>query len=144
MKYLNYNMKKTYYLLLIVLVGCSKNPEDLKQHLSGYWEINEVTLSNGTKKVYNINETIDYITIDKDSVGFRKKLKPNFNGTYQTSKDVEHFIFKIENDSLNLYYKTPFANWKETILHASKDKLQIMNQNKDLYLYKRYTPITVD
>ncbi len=137
-------MKKAYYLLFVLLIGCSKNPEDLKQHLTGYWEISEVILKDGTKKQYSINETIDYIEITEDTLGFRKKMKPNFNGTYETSKDTEHFVVKIEKDSLNLYYKTPFSSWKETVLHASKDKLQVINQNKVLYLYKRYTPITID
>lgn len=137
-------MKKLTYILLILIVSCSQNPEDFKQHVTGYWEISEVILKDGTKRQYKINETIDYIEINKDSVGFRKKLKPNFNGTYETSKDAEQFVFKIENDSLNLYYKTPFAHWKETILKASKDKLQVINQNKDLYIYNRYTPITID
>ena len=49
-------------------------------------------------------------------------------------KRHEKFVFKIENDSLNLYYKTPFSSWKETILKASEDKLQIINQNK-VYIY---------
>ena len=137
-------MKKLYYALCIILVSCSQNPEDFKQHITGYWEISEVILNDGTKKQYKINETIDYIEITNDSIGIRKKLKPNFNGTYETSKDIEKFVFKIENDSLNLYYKTPFSSWKETILKASEDKLQIINQNKVLYLYKRYTPITID
>ena len=137
-------MKKLYYALCIILVSCSQNREDFKQHVTGYWEISEVILNDGTKKQYKINETIDYIEITNDSIGIRKKLKPNFNGTYETSKDIDTFVFKIENDSLNLYYKTPFSSWKETILKASEDKLQIINQNKVLYLYKRYTPITID
>jgi len=137
-------MKKSIYIVLLLILSCSNNPEQFKQHITGYWEIEEVILKDGTKKQYTINETIDYIEINNDSVGFRKKLKPNFGGTYQTSKNQEQFIFKIENDSLNLYYSTPFAKWKETILKASNDKLQVINQNKDLYLYKRYTPITLD
>ncbi|WP_397363237.1 lipocalin family protein [Olleya sp. R77988] len=137
-------MKKVVYIALLSLVlGCSKNPEDFKQHLTGYWEIKEVTLKDGSKKEYTYNDTIDYIEIN-DTVGFRKKMKPNINGTFQTSKSLENFVLKVENDSLNLYYKTPFSNWKETILHATKDKLQVINQNKDLYLYQRYVPIVVN
>lgn len=136
-------MKKRSFLLILLIASCSKNPEALKEHLTGYWEIEEVTLRNGSKKQYKFSDTVDYIEIT-DSIGFRKKMKPNFNGTYKTSKNTEHFTLKPENDSLNLYYKTPFASWKETVLHSSKDKLQIINQNKDLYLYKRYVPIKID
>ena len=113
-------------------------------YISGYWEIDEVTLSNGTKKDYNFNDTIDYIEVSDTLSGFRRKLKPNFAGTFETSRDEEYFRIKIENDSLNVYYQTPYAKWKETILHATKDQLQIINENKDLYLYQRYMPINID
>ncbi|WGD35082.1 lipocalin family protein [Olleya sp. YS] len=136
-------MKKLYYILLILIVSCTKNPKDFKQHITGYWEIKEVTLNDGTKKQYNFNNTIDYIEIN-DTTGFRKKMKPNLDGTFQTSNNLERFTVKVENDSLNLYYKTPFSNWKETILHANNNQLQVINKNKDLYLYQRYTPITLD
>jgi len=137
-------MKKITFILLIIITSCTKNPETLKEHITGYWEIKEVILNDGTKKQYRINETIDYIQINQDSVGFRKKLKPNFNGTYETSRDIDKFIFKIENDSLHLYYKTPFSSWKETVLEATENKLTVVNQNKDLYLYTRFTPINLD
>ncbi|RAJ16778.1 lipocalin family protein [Olleya aquimaris] len=136
-------MKKLYYILLILIVSCTKNPDDIKQHVTGYWEIKEVTLNDGTKKQYNFNNTVDYIEIN-DTTGFRKKMKPNLDGTFQTSNNLERFTVKVEKDSLNLYYKTPFSNWKETILHANNNQLQVINKNKDLYLYQRYTPITLE
>ena len=71
------------YLLLFtsLLLSCSKNPETLIPHLSGYWEIDEVTLADGTKRDFNYNETIDYISVTDSLTGFRKKLKPSFELT---------------------------------------------------------------
>ena len=71
-------------------------------------------------------------------------MKPGINNTYFTSDDAESLEIKIEDGDLNLYYSTPFANWKETVLEASPDLLKIMNENKNVYLYKRYTPINLD
>ena len=137
---------KNIYLVFITLVilGCSKDPKAFVPHLSGYWEIDEVTLSNGTKKVYNYNDTVDYIEITDSLIGFRTKLKPNFSGTYETSTDKERIVIQIENDSLHLMYSTPFSNWKETVLNANKDQLLIINTNKDMYLYKRYEPLNLE
>ena len=137
-------MKRFLLLICFVLVGCSGNPETYIQHLDGYWEIEEATLSDGTVKEYTFNETIDYIQINDSLSGFRKKLKPGINNTYFTSDDAESLEIKIEDGDLNLYYSTPFANWKETVLEASPDLLKIMNENKNVYLYKRYTPINLD
>jgi hypothetical protein len=127
-----------------IIISCSKDPNTFIPHLNGYWEIQEVTLSNGTKKTYTYNDTIDYIEINDSLVGFRTKLKPNLSGTYETSTDKERIIIKLENDSLHLMYVTPYAKWKETVLNANKDQLLIVNDNKDMYLYKRYEPLNLD
>jgi len=138
-------MKKHIILLLaLTIFSCSPNPETFITHVNGYWEIDEVTLQDGSKKDYNYNDTIDYFEINDSLTGIRKKLKPNFFGTFETSKDVETIRVVIENDSLNVYYTTPFATWKETILSATKAQLKIINQNKDVYLYKRYQPLDLE
>lgn len=136
-------MKILAYLLLIVtLTNCKPNPKEYIPYLNGYWEIQSVSFPNGKKQGYTINQAIDFISVNDSLKGFRKKLKPNFRGTFETSKHQENFTLKIENDSLNIYYKTPYAQWKETVLKASKTELVTTNSNKVIYLYKHYTPIT--
>lgn len=134
-----------FFIFIMSLVSCSEQPETFIPHLEGYWEIQEVTLSNGHKKEYTYNDTIDFIEISDSLNGTRRKLKPNFQGTFETSKSIETFQLKIENDSLNMYYKTPFSVWKETVLKANNNELLIINNtNKDVYLYKRYEPLDID
>ncbi len=137
-------MKNYLWLICLLILSCSENPESYIPHIEGYWEIVEVTLPDGNKKEYKFNETIDYISINDSLHGFRKKLKPGINDTYFTSSDAESLMVKIENDSLNIYYSTPFANWKETVLEATSENLRVINKNKTVYLYKRYTPIILD
>jgi hypothetical protein len=130
-------------LTLLLLNSCSKNPETFIEHLEGYWEIEEVALPDGTKKNYTYNDTVDYFEVSDSLTGFRIKLKPQINGSYETSKDSEQFIIKIENDSLNLYYKTPFDTWKETVLLATENQLKVINKNKAVFLYKKFVPIDI-
>jgi hypothetical protein len=139
-------MKKLIGLLLMISIfSCSKNPETFVPHLNGYWEIDKVTLSDGTKKEYNFNDTIDYIEVSDSTSGFRRKLKPNLFGTFETSRSEETFSIAIESDSLNIYYKTPYAEWKETVLNASESQLIILNNtNKDVYIYKRYESLDLE
>lgn len=138
-------MKKVLtVLILLTLTSCTNNPESFIEHLNGYWEIEEVTLADGTKKEYTYNDTVDFISINDSLIGYRKKLKPTFNGTFQTSSDTENIKAIIENNTLNLYYTTPFGNWKEIVLNATKDKLLIENEAKVIYLYKRYQPLELD
>jgi len=138
-------MKRLLIVLLIFTVlSCAKDPQTYVEFVDGYWEIEEVSMSNGLKKEYNFNATIDYIQFTDSLSGLRRKLKPNLMGQFESSQSVESFRIKIENDSLNVYYSTPYANWKETILDASQTHLLVVNANKDLYLYKRYEPLDLD
>ena len=137
-------MRRILFCLLIIVSSCSENPENLLRHINGYWEIQEVILSDGTKREYSINETIDYIKIDENLKGFRKKMKPGLNDTYFTSEDAEGISAKFENNQLILQYTTPYANWNETVLSASEEILKIVNDNNVVYLYRRYQPINLE
>ena len=138
-------MRKVFLLLALgIIFSCSKDPETLISHLNGYWEIDEVTLPDGTKRDYNYNDTIDFLSVNDSLTGFRKKMKPNFDGSFSTSNDAEALKIVIENDSLNIYYKTPYSEWKETVLDATEDKLLIQNKDKLIYLYKRYESLVIE
>ena len=132
------------YFVFTLVLACGKNPETFIPHLNGYWEIDEVTLPDGSKRDYNYNDTVDFFNISDSLTGFRKKLKPGFDGTYTTSDDAESLKLKIENDSLHIYYSTPFSEWKETVLNATEDQLLIINDQHIKYLYKRFEPINVN
>lgn len=138
-------MKKILSILIIFLsLSCSRNPESYIKYLNGYWEIDEVILPDGTIRDYTFNDTVDFLGINDNLTGFRKKLKPSFDGSFSTSDDAESLILVVEDDSLNIYYKTPYAEWKETVLEASENKLIIQNQNNIRYIYKRYEPIIIE
>lgn len=142
------NLSNCKYLLSILLVfcffNCTKNPETYIQHIEGYWEIQEVTMADGSKKEYKFNETIDYISVNDSLKGFRKKLKPGINDQYYTSGDAETIQLKVEDNQLNIYYTTPYTNWKETVLDANSEQLRIINESENVYLYKRYSSLKLD
>lgn len=138
-------MKRFIIILsFLTLLNCKKDPKIFIGHLNGYWEIEKVITASGEERTYNFNETIDYFSVSDSLTGLRKKLKPSLDGTYTTSNNAETFILKIEHDSLNIYYKTKFSSWKETILMASENELKIINENKDLFLYKPYKPLNLN
>ena len=138
-------MKRLIIFLLVTFsISCSKNPESFIEHINGYWEIESVVLADGTERNYSYNETIDFFSINDSLKGFRKKLKPDLEGKFTTSIDAEKLKLVIENDSLNVYYSTLFDTWKETILFADSMNLKVINQNKNVYLYKRYIPLNLE
>src|SRR5690606_33455022 len=111
--------------------------------LNGYWEIEKVTLKDGTTKEFSINTQVDYIYID-NGVGLRKKVVPTFDGNFKSTNNEETIEVTIANDSLHLLYTTPFDSWKETVLQADNEQLTVLTEDGNTYVYKRFDKITLD
>lgn len=136
------------YFILVLLcfnfLACSEKvtKEELKQ-LNGYWEISQVTFADGQKKAYKVNPNVDYIEL-KEMTGFKKKVTPKFNGTYDTSNDAETFTI-IENDGGFLFsYKNKLTQWEEKITEITANRFSIKNEANISYTYKRYEPIKIE
>jgi len=138
-------MKKSYIVILMVIFNaCSPNiTEEQLPLLNGYWEIEKVTLPDGQKKEYKVNETIDYIEV-KDLKGFRKKVNPTFEGTYITSDDAELFTIFQKGDEFIIQYKTDSSEWTETLKTVTKDNFSVTGEDNFTYFYKRYVPINLN
>jgi len=139
-------MRKTINVLLFVALlftGCQKEIEasDIAK-INGYWEIKQVILPDGEKKDYSINETFDYFEI-KNNKGFRKKVMPQFDGTFLTNNLAEEVVVKKVKDKYYLYYTTPYAKWNEELLLLSDSELVTVNNLKNEYHYKRASPINI-
>ena len=122
------------------MTSCNNQTSEEKiEHLDGYWEITKAELPEGITKEFKFSELVDYIQVDSTS-GFRKKVRPQLDGTFIASDDVEIFNIKVENDSLNLYYTTPYTQWKETVISSEENELVVLNPKGIIYTYKRFTP----
>ena len=132
-------------VFILQFVSCQKKAEtvaiDIK-NINGYWEIVQAQNPYGKNVIYKINTTVDYFEI-KDSLGFRKKMKPDLNGNYTTSKALEEFSYFIENDTIRFHYITPYDSWTESLLKLNDSLMLIKNENDFLYTYKRFEPINI-
>lgn len=139
-------MKNLFLSLFTTLlfVSCQeKKAESFDVNLlNGYWEIEEVTLSDGTKKEYKINENVDFFEIKKDS-GFRKKVAPQLDGTYLVNDSEEKIKIEKSADGTYISYKTDYATWKEKIKTLTKEQLILENDQNIQYQYKHPIPFTV-
>ena len=132
------------FLLILLFWSCndsSINKEDL-HYLNGYWEISEVEFPDGSIKEYGMNTNIDFIQLKEDK-GYRKKMKPQFDGTYDTSKDVESFEVSDINETFTLRYKNEFSEWEEKLVELDSVSFSVINQEGITYKYKRFEPIKI-
>ncbi len=137
-------MKKIVSIALLLLFSAchQKVTSNDIANLNGYWEIEKVVFSNGSKKEYTYNESYDYFQI-KDKSGIRKKVMPQLDGRFLVNNQLEKIIISFENEEAYINYNTPFAKWKEKIEAISKDKLVLINSSKAEYHYKKASPINI-
>lgn len=135
-------MKKVLFLTTLFFFGCKPHPVDYIEFINGYWEIENVYNNGKLLKEFKISQEIDYFRINNDLSGFRKKLKPNFNGSYTTSKDQLNFKLEIKfNKRLMIVYEDNNTIFVEEITKVNKTNLSIKNDKGMVYNYKVYKPL---
>ena len=131
------------FLVFSLLVSCKQSITEADlQNLNGYWEIEKVMLPDGEKKEYKINETVDFFKVE-DKKGFRKKVMPQVDGTYLTNDSEEDITIFVKDGDATIRYKTNYANWDESIIKLTAEKLVLKNKQELEYHYKRPVPFTV-
>ncbi len=133
-------------LLLIIgftlLLSCTSVSEEKLDLLNGYWEIERVEFPNGGEKEYKMSIDVDFIQLE-GLKGFRKKMKPRFDGNFETSDDAEPFQIKVNEGLYSLVYKNNLSEWQESITALSTDNFSIQNEDGILYHNKRFEPISI-
>ncbi len=135
-------MSKIVYLLIFCfLVGCTDRiSEENLAKLNGYWEIEKVVFPDGASKDYSVNTVVDYFQIE-GLRGFRKKVQPKFDGTYDTSNDAEPLKIIEFDGSFQLHYSNEMSKWSETLKSLENNTIVLVNEEGVAYHYKRFEPI---
>jgi hypothetical protein len=130
-------------VLSLLFVGCKQEikPADIAK-LNGYWEIEKVVFDKGEEKDYGMNESFDYFEI-KNNKGFRKKVMPQFDGTFLTSDSFENVTVRFADEKTFLDYKTAYAKWSEELILISEEELVVKNQENKEYHYKKAAPVNL-
>ena len=138
-------MKKLVYgIVFLLLLACfqSIKVEDLPK-LNGYWQIDKVTFPDKSSKAYEMSATLDYIELD-GTRGFRKKVQPALDGTFDTSDDAISFEIMRLDQELFLLYSSTTESWEEQLLHVDNDSFSVRNEAGIVYQYKRYDPSKIE
>ena len=138
-------MNKVLFFSTLFLLSCKPRPVDYIELINGYWEIENVYKNGKILKEFKVSQEIDYFRINNDLSGFRKKVKPNFNGSYTTSKDQLNFKLEIKfNKRLIVVYEDNNNIFVEEITKVNKTNLSIKNDKGMVYNYKAYKPLEIN
>lgn len=132
-------MKKILFGLFITLIfiSCKQSVKETDvSKINGYWEIEKVELPDGGKKEYKVNQTVDFFEV-KDNKGFRQKVMPQLDGTYQTNNIRELIVITQESGDYYVNYTTDYGKWKEEILELTDSVFVVKNKENLEYHYKR-------
>lgn len=131
------------FFCLFIVYGCGGSiSENELDQLNGYWEIKEVKFPDGNTKAYDTNPTIDYIQLE-NRTGFRKKMQPKLDGTFDTSKDIKSFTLIEKEGSFFFLYENELSQWQEKLIRLEADSFTVLNVEDITYTYQRHEPINV-
>lgn len=129
--------------MCLFLVSCQQKitPEDINK-LNGYWEIEKVVFKDGEDKEFKMNENFDFFKIANNK-GIRRKVRPQFDGTFLFNEDYENVKVRFEEEHVFLDYSTAYAKWTEELISISEDEMVIKNDQNKEYEYKKAGPINL-
>ena len=138
-------MKKTLFIITLLYLGCKPNPSRYAELINGYWEIENVCKNGELLKEFKINQRIDFFKINNDLSGYRKKLNPNFDGTYTSSNDKLNFQLEIKlRNRIYLVYIDNNTTFSEEVIKANNKSLTLKNDKGLVYNYKAYKPLEIN
>jgi|SRR6478672_7279956 len=138
-------MRKTLWIVLLCVITASCKKEIKANEINkinGYWEIEKVILADGEKKEYKVNPTVDYFEL-KGNKGFRQKVMPQLDGTYQTNNLKETISVSNVDGDYYINYVTEYGKWKEEIIEIQDSVLVLKNKDDLEYHYKKSTPFSL-
>ena len=134
-------MIKKINFVIIILYGLFFNScgegKNL-QYLNGYWKISSVSIQGKEVKNYPFSGTIDYFILDENN-GYRKKVKPKIDGSFDITMHEIEFIIKMKKNDIHLVYGKG-KNFVELLVKLDSTKMILKNADGFIYDYKRFFP----
>ena len=127
---------KRLIILFFFIISCDKQINvDL---INGYWEIVSVSKNNEFIKEYPFSNAVDFFIIDSLNNGYRKKIKPKINGSFEITLHEIPISIKNNNNFYEIKYYSAGNQYTETISKLDQNRLVIKNSEGIIFSYKRF------
>ncbi len=127
---------KRLIILFFFIISCDKQINlDL---INGYWEIVSVSKNNEFVKENPFSNAVDFFIIDSLNNGYRKKIKPKINGSFEITLHEIPISIKNNNNSYEIKYNSAGNQYVETINKLDQNILVIKNNEGIIFSYKRF------
>tara|TARA_B000000557_G_scaffold57711_1_gene44750 strand:- start:1047 stop:1457 length:411 start_codon:yes stop_codon:yes gene_type:complete len=127
---------KRLIILFFFIISCDKQINlDL---INGYWQIVSVSKNNEFVKEYPFSNAVDFFIIDSLNNGYRKKIKPKINGSFEITLHEIPISIKNSNNFYEIKYYSTGNQYVETISKLDQNRLVIKNSEGIIFSYKRF------
>ena len=89
-------------------------------------------------KEYPFSNAVDFFVIDSLNNGFRKKIKPKIDGSFEITLHEIPISIKDNNKSFDIIYFSAGNRYVETINILDQNRLVIKNSEGIIFSYKRF------
>ena len=125
-------------LIILFFFTLSCNNQINLDYINGYWEIVSVSKNNKFLKEYPFSNAVDFFVIDSLNNGFRKKIKPKINGSFEITLHEIPISIKDNNNFFDIIYFSAGNQYIETINILNQNRLIIKNSEGIIFSYKRF------
>jgi hypothetical protein len=125
----------------MILISCKSEVSTYIPFLEGYWEIVNVSKDQKKVKDYKMSGSVDYFKVNADLSGYRKKVTPRFDGSFEISQHISEFTLSIKDNHLWVIYTNNNVTYSEEIVRANNSSLILSNSDGFIYTYKPYEPL---
>ena len=123
------------FIVNLMLLGCQVLPTVELDQIDGYWEIQLVQQQNETFKSKQTNLLYDFYSTE-NNIGIYKKVAPQIDGSFQTSKSAVSFEIIKDNGDFMLQFSSPWNTWVKKVKHLDSEKLVLFNEERSFH-YRR-------
>ena len=125
-------------LIILFFFIVSSNKQINIDLINGYWEIVSVSKNNEFIKEYPFSNAVDFFIIDSLNNGYRKKIKPKINGSFEITLHEIPISIKNSNNFYEIKYYSTGNQYTETISKLDQNRLVIKNSEGIIFSYKRF------
>ena len=116
----------------LMLLGCQAEPTIELDQIDGYWQIEFVQQENETFKSKQSSILYDFYST-KNNKGLYKKVAPQIDGGFKTSKSAVSFQILKDNEDFVLQFTSPWNKWVKKIKHLDSKKLVLYHQERSFH-----------
>lgn len=131
-------MRKLFFILSITLLAsCGNNATEMANAMEGYWNIETVTLSDGTEREFPFSNHMDHFEIE-GSNGVKNRVSPTYDGSFINYGSPVQFTWETVDGKVVLTFKDGAERYQQTLKKCDATTLVLLHENGTEYRYKAY------